>query len=583
VIGTVTWTEVLASALVGTARSGERAEVVLDAAAGQALRRRAGLPLVPAPEPGDPSPAEDSPVVGPAAAARVDDLLAVDSVTRSAGPVRDVAGRLQLLAEWLDAASAAGRRLPPELAPALLDMGRRHPELRPLIGPVAGRLAGWLATQRADWSYAAAGQPGGSTDESTVDGDGDPVRTWELGSTAQRVGYLRRLRRRDPDGARALLEAAWDAEPPEERAALLGALHTGLSTSDESIVELALDDRHRQVRDAALELVAALPDSGYARRMAERARACVDLSGTGRIGISPPAECDRSMRRDGIAPRPPAGTGARAWWLEEILARTPLGAWPEPAVFLGRGMSEEWVDTVRRGLARAAASQRDGGWAAALVDSVTADLAVRGHPADRQLLAALLAALPADDLAARATAGLREGLGSAAAVGVEQMLALCPRPWPPALADAVLAALDERLAPAEHDGPGSGAAGAANGGAAGTGPGDGQGGAPHGGAPGGAGSAGLRGSAGTSGGHGGRPGVDFSGTWRVAGICELAALRLPVEIVPRATELARRWWILRNEAAGQAGGGRTIDPVIVIVERFAATLRYRREMHEELG
>jgi len=298
---------------------------------------------------------------------------------------------------------------------------------------------------------------------------------------------------------------------------------------------------------------------------------------------SPPAECDRSMRRDGIAPRPPAGIGARAWWLEEILARTPLGAWPEPAVFLGRGMSEEWVDTVRRGLARAAASQRDGGWAAALVDSVTADLAVRGHPADRQLLAALLAALPADDLAARATAGLREGLGSAAAVGVEQMLALCPRPWPLALADAVLAALDERLAPAEHDGPGSGAAGAANGGAAGTGPGDGQGGAPHGGAPGGAGSAGLRGSAGTSGGRGGRPGVDFSGTWRVAGICELAALRLPVEIVPRATELARRWWILRNEAAGQAGGGRTIDPVIVIVERFAATLRYRREMHEELG
>jgi hypothetical protein len=565
----VSWTDVLATALVGTARSGGRAEEVLDAAAGQALRRRAGLPLVPAPEPGEPSPAEDNPVVGPAAAARVDDLLAVDSVTRSSGPVRDAAGRLQLLAEWLDAASAARRRLPPELAPALLDTGRRHPELRPLIGPVAGRLAGWLATQRPDWSYAAGGQPDGPPDESTVDGNEDAVRTWELGSTAQRLGYLRRLRRREPDGARALLEAAWDAEPPEERAALLGALHIGLSTADESTVERALDDRHRQVRDAALELLDALPDSGYARRMVERARACVDLSGTGRIGISPPAECDRSMRRDGIAPRPPAGTGARAWWLEEILARTPLGAWPEPAVFLGRGMSEEWVDTVRRGLARAAASQRDGGWAAALVDAVTAELAVRGHPADRQLLAALLAALPADDLATRAAAGLREGLGSAAAVGVEQMLALCPRPWPPALADAVLAALDERLAPAGHAGlTGSGA------GTAGPGPGARPAGDPS-------GSAGSVGSPG--GGRGTRPGVDFSGSWRVAGICELAALRLPVEVVPRATELARRWWILRNEAAGQAGGGRSIDPVIVIVERFAATLRYRREMHEELG
>jgi hypothetical protein len=238
-------------------------------------------------------------------------------------------------------------------------------------------------------------------------------------------------------------------------------------------------------------------------------------------------------------------------------------------VFFARGMSEEWVDTVRRGLARAAARQRDGAWAAALVDAVTAELAVRGHPADRQLLAALLAALPADDLATRAAAGLREGLGSAAAVGVEQMLALCPRPWPPALADAVLAALDERLAPAGHAGlTGSGA------GTAGPGPGARPAGDPS-------GSAGSVGSPG--GGRGTRPGVDFSGSWRVAGICELAALRLPVEVVPRATELARRWWILRNEAAGQAGGGRSIDPVIVIVERFAATLRYRREMHEELG
>jgi hypothetical protein len=126
----------------------------------------------------------------------------------------------------------------------------------------------------------------------------------------------------------------------------------------------------------------------------------------------------------------------------------------------------------------------------------------------------------------------------------------------------VLAALDDRLAPAGHTARGSGDTHGARG------PGGGAGSAV---APGG----------GT--GRGGRPGVDFSGTWRVAGICELAALRLPVDIAPRATELARRWWILRSEAAAQSGGGRSIDPVIVIVERFAATLRYRREMHEELG
>ena len=56
----------------------------------------------------------------------------------------------------------------------------------------------------------------------------------------------------------------------------------------------------------------------------------------GRIDVDPPAACDRAMRRDGIAPRPPAGTGERAWWLEEILARTPLRVWPDPEAFLAR-------------------------------------------------------------------------------------------------------------------------------------------------------------------------------------------------------------------------------------------------------
>ena len=134
------WQEILATALVGTARSGGDAESIVDVAAGQALRRRAGTALVAAAEPGEPSPPEDAPTVGPAAAARLDDLLALDSATRTSGPVRDAAGRLALLAEWLSAAAAAQRRLPPELAPALLDAGRRHPELRPWIAPVAGRL-----------------------------------------------------------------------------------------------------------------------------------------------------------------------------------------------------------------------------------------------------------------------------------------------------------------------------------------------------------------------------------------------------------------------------------------------------------
>jgi hypothetical protein len=515
----------LASALIGTARTGGQPETLLDLAAAQALRRRAGVALVAAAGQPVPAPAEaladDVPTVGPAAAARAGDLLALDSTGRDAAPVRDMAGRLELLAEWLAAAQAAGRRLPAELVPAVLDAGRRHVGLRPYLATVAGPLAGWLAGQRRDWSYASPARPAGGpptatepaaepADEREPAEEGEAAEVWQLGTTGQRAGYLRRLRQRAPDRARELLAAGWDAEPPEDRMELLGTFAVGLSDADEPLLELALDDRRKQVRDLAADLLGRLPGSGYARRMADRAAACVHL-GPGRIEITPPDACDRAMRRDGIAPKPPAGTGARAWWLEEILARTPLRVWPEPAALLGRAMSDEWVVPVRRGLARAAAGQRDGEWAAALADPLTADVAVHGHPEDRLLLEALYDVLPARELAERAAAVLRRGLADARAVGIEHVLALCPGPWPPAVAEAVFGALGEQV--------------------------------------------GSRGAG-----------------WRAAGLCELAALRLPADLAPRARALAERLRAVRSN-----------DPGVAVVERLATTLRFRHDMYEELA
>jgi hypothetical protein len=387
--------------------------------------------------------------------------------------------------------------------PALLDAGRRHHGLRPLIASAAGPLAGWLATQRADWAYAApAGRP-----EATVD---DP-QAWELGSLARRVAFLRRLRRHDPTRARELLDAAWTTEAPDDRAHLLGALAIGLATADEPLLERALDDRRKQVRDVALELLGRLPDSAYAARMTARAAACVQPVGERSLVIEPPAACDRAMRRDGIAPRPPAGTGERAWWLEEILARTPLCAWPSPAELLARRVGGEWAATLRRGLARAAATQGVGAWASALVDLLAAEVAAAGRPDDRLLLEALYNALPVTDLATRAAGALSRGLAAARDVGVEQVLALCPRPWPPAVAEAVMSALEDYL--------------------------------------------GERGAA-----------------WRVAALCETAALRLPAGLAPRAVALARELRAARQN-----------DPGVALVERFALTLRYRHDMLRELA
>jgi hypothetical protein len=543
------WSDVLATALVGTQRRtlpliipgsvptdasaksdasaepvasaapvGDPAEALLDAAAALTLYRRAGA--APRTELARPEPAPDDsgvPLVSGAAGTRLADLLAIGGPARMDGPVRDADGRLELLAEWLGA--AIGRRVPGELLPALLDTGRRHRALRPLIATAGGTRAAWLADQRSDWAYlraeavehAAAVEPVpvGLVPVGSVASEALMVdrEAWELGAIGRRVGFLTAARRRDPSAARALLEAVWAGETPDDRAALLGALATGLSTADESLLEIALDDRRKEVRIAAIELLARLPDSAYAQRMAARSRACVRVVGS-RVRILAPAACDTGMRRDGITPRPPVGVGERAWWLEELITRTPLREWGAPDTFLAMPATDEWAPVLRRGLARAAAAQADPAWATALTGPLTEEVTAGGRPDDRLLLEALYDALPSDALVALAVGVLRRGLAGAAAVGVEHVLELCPRPWPPALTDAVFAALDDRT--------GRRAAG-----------------------------------------------------WRLAGLCELAALRLSTTVAGRAARLAAA---LPSD-----------DPMTSIVGRFADTLRFRHDMLKELA
>lgn len=518
------WPEILAAALVGTRRrplppagpvlAVDPAVALLDAAAAVGSYRRAGeLPAAVAP-PGDPAPAGDAPPVPVLAELRGAELLGYPG---GPGPLRDAATRLELLVEWLGLVAAAGRRVPGELVPALLDIGRRHRAVRPLIGPAAGPLAAWLAAQRPEWGYHRP------PDRPAAAPPGDPEHVWELGDATQRARWLAARREQDPDGARDLLTAAWDRESPDDRATLLGALATGLAPADEPLLERALDDRRKEVRATAADLLLTLPTSGYVRRMVARATSYLDVGGPdGRIRVRPPTSCDRSMRRDGITARPPGGVGERAWWLEETLARTPLATWAgPPGELLRRPVSDDWQAVLHRGFARAAATQRDPQWAAELAVLLTARVAAGRRPDDRLLLEAVYDVLPSELLAARALVLLRYGLVRAAAVGVEHLLELCPRPWPPEVAQAFVDALAEAVASRDAG-------------------------------------------------------------WRVTGVCEVAALRLdtgPGEaggapgagVVEAVAALADR---LRSE--------RPSDSATTIVNRLATTLRYRRQMSEEL-
>jgi hypothetical protein len=421
------WNELVSTALLGTERHpvdvaalpGPIATVtsglsdpdgqLLGAAALVTSYRRAGVRALPAAPRPAPAEHESAGVVGPWAAGRLGRILGRDDT--------------ELLHEWLVAVAARGLRPPAESLPVLLDTAVRQPTVATALAGVLGERGRWLAGLRDRWRQFA-----------TVPETAADPAVWTHGDGPARRAYLTALRARDPDAARELLAAGWEREPAADRAQLLALLGAGLSTSDEPVLEAALDDRSVRVRQAAASLLAQLPDSAYSGRMVARLRGWVRLERRmrrDRLVVTPPAGYDASMQRDMILPdRKVHGHGPRAGWLREVIEVAPLSCWhnllgvAEPSDVLALPVDDDWAPVLRTGWAFAAMRQRDPDWAAALVGLPGVDTS------------ALLGALPPDRRAAAVVREVRERPTTAHA-----MLALCPGPWPPDLADAVLAML----------------------------------------------------------------------------------------------------------------------------------------------
>lgn len=463
------WTELLATATLGTDRRPDaEPDELLAAAAAHGLFRRAGrAPAIGLPAPPAAAP-ERLPVVPAVAANRLAGLLE--------GAAEGGADRPDLLLEWLELAAAGGWRVPAELLPPLLHAGRKAPHLRASLLAVGGERIAWLAARREEWRFLPAsgdaGAPGdvGPPGDAGASGDADTAADargegarggddprWSEGTLGQRVDYLAAARQRDPDAAREVLASHWSSGSAEERAKLLDTFEHGLGPGDEEFIESALDDRSKRVREVAAFLLARLPTSRYAARMAERARACVQID-RGQVTVVPPSECDSGMRRDGITAQPPAGgqglaggaspvgrqrpaghqnpTGIeeRAWWLSELIARTPLSTWD--LSLAAATVDRTWADAVRDGLTRAAAAQQDAAWAAALLDRLVASSRTQPRRIDRQWAEALSTALPPEQLYPRAERLLRGE--PAGMVWVDQLLKRCPRPWPVPFGEVVM-------------------------------------------------------------------------------------------------------------------------------------------------
>ncbi|MFC7844665.1 DUF5691 domain-containing protein [Streptomyces sp. NPDC057382] len=474
------WEGLVTTALLGTDRrtppgvvpGPDAPAALLDAAAVETVRRRAGLRPARAAERPRPAPQDTRPPL-PAAAARRLALLLADRPGPSGGGRRGAAPDLmELLPQWLATANARGFAPPAHLLPALLDAARGRTDLRPAALEFAGPRALWLARLNPDWRFALRSTPGGGAALPHLD-DGEGIeQLWQEGLFAERVALLSALRSRVPAAARELLATTWTTERAEDRLMFLDSLRAGLGPGDEPFLEQALADRSRNVRATAAELLSSLPGSALAARMAVRAAACVaidhaqtavtaqpptDSAGLPvaeaqqhgpaagpSIVVEAPHECDSGMERDGVVAKAPAGRGERSWWFGQLVEAAPLGIWPgrlggrTPAEIVALPVADGWQGELHAAWCRAAVRQADAEWSRALLGEPTAPEA--GGPGAVSLAerAKLLDTLGAGERAAWvagfiATHGLSEAF---------QLLGVCAVPWAPPLGRAVVDALN---------------------------------------------------------------------------------------------------------------------------------------------
>ncbi|GAA0999548.1 DUF5691 domain-containing protein [Acrocarpospora macrocephala] len=397
------WEQLVSAALMGSDRgAGATAVSVLEQAAVEVVARRAGQTPVRA-EQLAAAPVESLPLVSSRAADRLARMLAGE--------------HSRLIGEWLELAVEHGVRVPARLIPQLLDLGARDRSVRAHLGVLTGARGRWLAELNPSWAYLHQESSG----EGLLDHG-----VWEFGSSGDRRAFLQRLRAASPGDARELLAVGWDKESPAERAVFLGTFADGLSLDDEPFLEAALDDRRREVRRAAADLLTRLPGSRLGRRMAERAAGLLVRAGN-TLTVELPERCDSAMERDGIRSELPAGRsgGRKSWWLQQLIAHTPLDFWPG---HFGLSVGEitrltipDWGREVVMGWTRAAILQHDPGWARALFDL--------------EPLTDLLAVLPPAEQSHRAAELVRAKSVNGQLI---MMLGGIARPWSGPLAAAVL-------------------------------------------------------------------------------------------------------------------------------------------------
>ncbi len=283
------------------------------------------------------------------------------------------------LSEWLPLVAAQQFILPRTLLPPFLRLGENNKKWRLVLGEVAGKRGAWLGLQNPDWSWLIATQ----FDLHSPELD----NYWQTTTLACRELLFERLRLDNPERALAFLLAVWPTEAANVRKLLVEKLMIGLSMADHDFLESCLDDRSKVVKEAAIDLLARLPESLFVQRLQQQLASIILLK-TGivrkSLDIIALENISPELERDGFNPKAATvqGLGAKAQWLRDIIAHVSLDwlnqHYPFDAeTMLSHVIKSDWAEALIAGLTIAAIRQQHQAWLLALLTVESPKIALR--------------------------------------------------------------------------------------------------------------------------------------------------------------------------------------------------------------
>jgi len=255
------------------------------------------------------------------------------------------------------------KSLPPEMLPDLFEKCRSNKELWKQIRFAIDERGYWLIQQNPDWQFLAG----------TAE-----VENWEIGTKDERLTILQFLRSKNPVLGLEKIESTWEEDDLKLRVAFVKMIDTNLSLADEDFLEKCLNDKRKDIRREAANLLSKLEGSKLIERMFERVKEMITLKSRTtkkeKIDITLPDILQEEMIRDGLDPRKKWGKGGmKASYFAQMFITIPPSKWE---LFFGKKAKEilsifvrsEWSEMLVQVSIDATIHWKDENWMVAIMD-----------------------------------------------------------------------------------------------------------------------------------------------------------------------------------------------------------------------